>query len=90
MNPRLAFSSEHVHTIPIRLRSLIGKHFASSRWEESCQFYDAMPERYPRRPVLSPLRAHRGRGRGGARGQSGACRAGCGVTAWHRCRVAGR
>lgn len=46
MTLRLAVSSEHVHTIPIRLRSLIGKHFAGSRWEESCQFYDAMPERY--------------------------------------------
>ncbi|EKN3567312.1 replication protein B [Yersinia enterocolitica] len=32
--------------MPNNLRALIAKHFAGSRWTDTCNFYNKMPERY--------------------------------------------
>ncbi|HDL7470217.1 TPA: replication protein B [Yersinia enterocolitica] len=32
--------------MPNNLRALIAKHFADSRWTDTCNFYNKMPERY--------------------------------------------
>ncbi|HHH1927403.1 replication protein B [Yersinia rochesterensis] len=46
MSIRCAFGPEHLRAMPLPLRAVIGKHFAGSRWRDTCNFYDSMPERY--------------------------------------------
>ncbi|WJV52922.1 replication protein B [Prodigiosinella aquatilis] len=46
MNQHYAFTAGHLNTMPGNLRALIGKHFAGSRWQQSCDFYNHLPERY--------------------------------------------
>ena len=46
MSYHCAFTSENVRLMPNNLRMLIGKHFAGSRWADTCNFYNKMPERY--------------------------------------------
>lgn len=41
-----AFTASHMQALPVNLRALIGKYFAGSRWQETCDFYNALPERY--------------------------------------------
>ncbi len=41
-----AFTTSHMQTLPVNLRALIGNFFAHSRWQETCDFYNALPERY--------------------------------------------
>ncbi|EPF5115251.1 replication protein B, partial [Yersinia enterocolitica] len=46
MSYHCAFTSENVRLMPNNLRALIAKHFAGSRWTDTCNFYNKMPERY--------------------------------------------
>ncbi|WP_226099563.1 replication protein B [Dickeya oryzae] len=46
MNQQYAFTAGHLQTMPANLRALIGKHFAGSRWHQSCDFYNHFSERY--------------------------------------------
>ncbi|NKI74927.1 replication protein B [Dickeya sp. CFBP 2040] len=48
MKPHYAFTAEHLQTLPPNLRALLGKHFADSRWEQTCLFYRRLSERYRR------------------------------------------
>ncbi|EOZ6716752.1 replication protein B [Yersinia enterocolitica] len=46
MSYHCAFTSENVRLMPNNLRALIAKYFAGSRWTDTCNFYNKMPERY--------------------------------------------
>lgn len=41
-----AFTVNSMQNLPAGLRSVIGKHFADSRWRETCAYYNSLPERY--------------------------------------------
>ncbi|WP_213993897.1 replication protein B [Sodalis sp. dw_96] len=46
MNNRFLFKSYHIRTLPDGIRNVIGKYFATQRWQATCAFYDKLPERY--------------------------------------------
>ncbi|CNJ97051.1 replication gene B protein [Yersinia mollaretii] len=46
MSYHCAFTAENVRLMPTHLRRLIGKHFAGSRWADTCEFYNKIPQRY--------------------------------------------
>ncbi|MEI7189192.1 hypothetical protein [Dickeya dianthicola] len=48
MKPHYAFTADHLQNLPPNLRALIGKHFADSRWVQTCIFYRRLSERYRR------------------------------------------
>ncbi|WP_027711875.1 hypothetical protein [Dickeya chrysanthemi] len=48
MKPHYAFTANHLQSLPPNLRALLGKHFADSRWEQTCRFYQRFAERYRR------------------------------------------
>ncbi|GAB7261399.1 replication protein B [Dickeya ananatis] len=48
MKPHYAFTANHLQALPPNLRALLGKHFADSRWEQTCLFYQRLSERYRR------------------------------------------
>ncbi|MDY4385049.1 replication protein B [Pectobacterium aroidearum] len=40
-----AFTVSSMQNLPAGLRSVIGKHFADSRWRETCAYYNSLHER---------------------------------------------
>ncbi|MEC5345061.1 replication protein B [Brenneria populi] len=41
-----AFTVSSMQNLPAGLRNVIGKHFADSRWRETCAYYNGLSERY--------------------------------------------
>ncbi|WP_437439245.1 hypothetical protein [Dickeya fangzhongdai] len=59
MKPHYAFTADHLQTLPPNLRALIGKHFADSRWAQTCVFYRRLSERYRRTLCFHAALHHR-------------------------------
>ncbi|WP_033568647.1 hypothetical protein [Dickeya undicola] len=59
MKPHYAFTADHLQTLPPNLRALIGKHFADSRWTQTCIFYQRLSERYRRTLCFHAALHHR-------------------------------
>lgn len=41
-----AFTVSNMQNLPSGLRSVIGKHFADSRWKATCDYFNGLSERY--------------------------------------------
>ncbi|MCI4202628.1 replication protein B [Dickeya dianthicola] len=59
MKPHYAFTADHLQNLPPNLRALIGKHFADSRWVQTCIFYRRLSERYRRTLCFHAALHHR-------------------------------
>lgn len=41
-----AFTVSSMQNLPVGLRSMIGEHFANSRWKATCDYFNNLSERY--------------------------------------------